>query len=312
MSYKLARHNVGGIALVNGLLLYTEDAAVLSIRTDDKQIVTEYWKIPREKKVHSFWHFFGIRGLYLLWRAVWWNSRARSFIDTAEKNIKQSKQKDKKKNDRIIVRNAFFPFAGLLVAFMVYVDLISAWSLYSDIVYGQAVSGRLRSDLLILIITIAVTIYLIYISRYTDYMGYHGAEHQAISAIESGKSITFAHVIDHWPYQTRCGAAAVSYTAIILILFGWYWPNLSFWPLFGLTLVLFSLSYELVLVLDRYSSDYWAEFLSLPGVLLQLLIAKQPDRDQSEVAAKAAEELVKESHFLHSNRSLVDDEPLLI
>jgi len=300
MGKKIPRHIVGGVALTNGVLLHAPDVAVLSFRDHDGEILTTFWNLPKEKPAPKWLHYFGIRGLWLLWRTIWWNSRVRTFVASHTKSI--LKEYGYEKGHKNAPSTTLFPFLGVVVAVLLYLEVV--WAIYLVGDFQRGWDAVTRSDLTVFIFTALIIVYLVWKGGIWQYMGYHGAEHQAIRTLEDGGQ---AH--HHWAYQPRCGAAVISYVAILLALIGWFSWIQPFWILIIITLALFSLSYELVLVLDRYSDQYWAEFLSLPGVILQLLVVRKPTREQSDVADDALRILKQKSTFLNS-QFIADETPL--
>lgn len=305
MKNKIPRHIVGGVALTNGVLLHAPDVAVLSFRDENEEITTMYWKIPDDKKVPKWLHMFGVRGLWLLWRTIWWNSRVRTFVTEHTKNVLKSYGVDN--GHKKAPSTSLFPFLGVVVAILIYLDLV--WAVYLVGDFSRGWDEVTRSDLTVFLMTAALIIYIVWRGGIWEYMGYHGAEHQVIHSLDDGK---MKNVHSRWPYQTRCGAAVVSYVAILLAAVGVFVTIDSFWWILLLALILFSLAYELVIFLDKHQDQYWAEFLSLPGIVLQFLVARPPRKDQSEVAEDAMRVLVEKSDILRKHySSQIEDVPLI-
>ncbi len=290
------RHVLGGLGLTNGVLLHSPDAAVLAVRGADGEIYTHHWSLPPQKTSYKIMQLFGVRGLALLWRTIVWNSRVRAFADNVVKQMtKNSVAAPAPTTQFHAVPSSLFPTLGILAAFLLYGEVVLLINTVYQVTHGQIEMGQ--STGLAFLLVLLILIVLVRRGGIWAYMGYHGALHQAIHAFEDGKrTIRAVHLA--WPYQARCGAAVVSYVAVLLALVGYLWPNLSGWLSVPLALLLFSVSYEIVLFLDQHDDAIWAKVLALPGVLLQFLVARPPSEDQSGVAAKALYELTHYSTAL--------------
>jgi len=309
-SHHAPRHLIGGVALINGVLLHAPDAAVMAVRDESGEVHTKHWEVPLQKTPHRLLGLPLIRGFWLLWRMIWWHSRLRQFADVALKEMKTGYEGEETPlTHPSQLPASLFPGLGLIAAFLLYAILILVINALYQL--NSAQYALAESTILTLLFTV---LFLIYLSRrggIWSYMGYHGAEHQAIHAYEEG-SRTHAAVSQSWPYQTRCGAAVVSYVAFLLIIIGFVWPQISFGWSIVLSLLLFSVAYEIIMWLDHHSHEKWATVLAMPGVVLQLLVARRPSADQSEVAAKALYELTHYSTILKSHsRQQFEDLPII-
>ena len=299
MSHKsIPRHIIGGIAFTNGIVLHTPDAVALAVRESDGTINCSSFPLQSIETSHGFFHLPFIRGLWLLSKTVVMNSRLRHFVQ--HQTASKSKEQAGKKSSSGSVAPSLFPVLGLIVAFLLYTEVLFIFELVNNLGDGNMVATK--SSLVIICLTALLALYVAVKAKLWDYIGYHGAEHQAIAMYEAGKRTHHA-ISRGWPYQPRCGAAVVSYVAVFLGIVGYYWPYISFTKSVLLSLGFFSVAYELVLFLDHHSDTPWARVMSTPGVLLQLLIARRPSVSQSEVAASALFALSEESKLLKSHKA---------
>ena len=129
---------------------------------------------------------------------------------------------------------------------------------------------------------------------------YHGAEHKTIFAYENGEELNADNAAKYTTLHPRCGTSfllIVMLTAIIVfsaIDFILPVPQ-TFLGRIGLKIVLriglmpliAGISYEL----QRYSSNHldklWVRMLAYPGLSLQKITTKEPDKSQLEVAVVA-------------------------
>ncbi|UMZ75129.1 DUF1385 domain-containing protein [Natranaerofaba carboxydovora] len=145
---------------------------------------------------------------------------------------------------------------------------------------------------------VRVSIFLIYvlaISRIEDIQRvfqYHGAEHKVIHCHEANKELTPENAKDFSPLHPRCGTSFLLIVMMVsIILFSFFgWPNLL--ARFGIRLLILpivaGLSYEVIRFAGR-KNNFITRLISYPGLFLQKLTTREPDKQQLEVAIRALE-----------------------
>jgi uncharacterized protein YqhQ len=138
--------------------------------------------------------------------------------------------------------------------------------------------------------------YLVLISRLRDLrrvLEYHGAEHKAISAYEAGDELTPERVERYSRLHPRCGTSFLLIVMIVAIfvfaplgLPAWYWLLLS--RILGIPLIA-GLSFEVIKWAGRNRAKGWVRAVMWPGLQLQKLTTRDPDRDEIAVAIAALE-----------------------
>ena len=122
---------------------------------------------------------------------------------------------------------------------------------------------------------------------------YHGAEHMAIACLESGDPVTPDRVAGHSRLQPRCGTSfllTLMVVATVLVIplgiLDWYWLLLS---RVLVVPVAAGVSYEVLKWTGRHRHARPVRALNRPGLALQRLTTREPDRAQIEVAIAALE-----------------------
>ncbi len=119
---------------------------------------------------------------------------------------------------------------------------------------------------------------------------YHGAEHQTIHCFENGLELTPENCAQFETLHPRCGTSFLMFVFIIsLLLFSFFgWPNVGMRIVSRLVLipVVAGLSYELLRWAGSSDSAV-VKILSIPGLLVQKLTTRIPDRSMLEVAIVA-------------------------
>ena len=126
---------------------------------------------------------------------------------------------------------------------------------------------------------------------------YHGAEHMTIHAFEHNEDLVPENVGKYPPEHPRCGTAfLLEIVAISIILFALiHTPDLWLRILSRIVLVpvIAGIAYELLRLGGKYPKSPIMLAIVGPGLLLQKLTTRQPDRSQMEVAIASMNELLK-------------------
>jgi uncharacterized protein YqhQ len=121
---------------------------------------------------------------------------------------------------------------------------------------------------------------------------YHGAEHKSINCIESGKDLTVDNVLRSSRLHRRCGTSFMFFVIFISIIVFFFIRADNIWIRAGLRIalipVLAGLSYEIIRWAGR-SDNLLVKILSAPGMLIQRLTTREPDKYMVEVAIQAVE-----------------------
>ncbi len=122
---------------------------------------------------------------------------------------------------------------------------------------------------------------------------YHGAEHKTISCFEAGDRLVPERAETYSRLHPRCGTSFLLIVMVLAIfvfapigLPEWYWLLAS--RILGIPLIA-GLSYEVIKWAGKNRRKRWVRALMWPGLMLQNLTTREPDRDQLAVAIAALE-----------------------
>lgn len=126
---------------------------------------------------------------------------------------------------------------------------------------------------------------------------YHGAEHKTINCYEHNMPLTPKNVLAQSRLHPRCGTTFILFIFFIGILVYLIIPmETSFWQKLLLRLAYFpiitSVSYELIKLAGKYYNNPIMKIIIAPGLLLQRLTTKEPDKQQVEVAIRSLKEVI--------------------
>jgi len=124
---------------------------------------------------------------------------------------------------------------------------------------------------------------------------YHGAEHKVINAYEAKEDLTPENVEPYSVIHPRCGTAFMLWVMVIAIFVYWTLGLIAghlslLWLIVSRIVMLFpiaGIAYELIRFAGKHRSSRFLKALLAPGLWLQRLTTREPERDQLEVAIAA-------------------------
>lgn len=130
---------------------------------------------------------------------------------------------------------------------------------------------------------------------------YHGAEHKCINCIEKGRPLTVRNVMRSSRLHKRCGTSFIFFVILVSIVL-FFFINVGN-PLQRALLrillmpVVAGISYEIIRLAGR-SNNVLVRLISAPGMMIQRLTTREPDREMAEVAIAAVEAVFDWKKFL--------------
>ncbi len=128
---------------------------------------------------------------------------------------------------------------------------------------------------------------------------YHGAEHKTIFCYENREELTPENVIKYKRFHPRCGTSFLLFVIIISIIFysivGRH-ENLLINVAIRLALLplIAGVSYEIIRFAGKHADNKIISILNKPGMLLQRLTTREPDKTQIECAIAALKAVMPE------------------
>lgn len=193
-----------------------------------------------------------------------------------------------------------FFLAPLLIAGLVSSQIGGGW-------LNLTVEGLIRLGVLIG--------YLYLIGRIPDIQrifGYHGAEHKAINAMESGEPLDIPHVRAASRVHTRCGTGFLLLVVVVsIVVFAFVGsPSLVIKILSRVLLVpvVAGIAYELMRLGAANYRHRIVRWLLAPGLALQGLTTREPDDGMIECAIAALRRVMnRDSQHMQQNPGFADE-----
>jgi uncharacterized protein YqhQ len=310
---EMAPHYYGGQAVIEGVMMRGSDRWAVAVRQPDETIWLECHhtsSAPREKPWLK-WPM--IRGCYALVDSLAIGMKALGI--SADRAMPEEEGEEELSSVAV--------GASMAVAALVFIGLFiflpSAGTKGLDALIGGVMGDGVWFHIVESVVRVAIFLgYLWSISLVSDIrrvFQYHGAEHKTIAAWEHGEVLEPENVDRYSTLHVRCGTnflilvmliAIVVYTVGGLLVppqavfgedVGWFLAVVYHVLLRVVLLpVVAGLAYEQLKLGASKGDNPIVRALTKPGLWLQLITTKQPDRDQIEVAIRAFEAVVPAEH----------------
>src|SRR3954462_10172089 len=281
---------VGGQAVLEGVMMRGVSTWAVAVRKPEGDIEVSSEPLVSWAKRHRVLRWPVIRGVVALAESLKIGFRALAISANAQ--IEPEEGEDEAPQISGFTWGATIALSLVLAVGLFFVVPVGATSLIKDQLGSSVlfwlVEGGLRTALFIG--------YLALISPLNGPrrgVQYHGAEHKTISCYEAGDRLTPARAERYSRLHPRCGTSFLLVVMIVAIfvfaplgLPAWYWLLAS--RILGIPLIA-GISYEVIKWAGRNRRKRWVRAVMYPGLMLQNLTTREPDRDQLAVAIASLE-----------------------
>lgn len=315
---------IGGQAVLEGVMMKNKDDYAVAIRKPNGEIEVEvdvYRGILRDSALKKIPF---IRGIF-------------NFLDSMILGMKtinysasfyEDEEAEETKLDKALNKVSGGRAEKILMGVTTVASIVIAIAVFMLLPYflSTLLVQYIRNDSLLAIIEgiiriLIFVIYIVAISLMKDIhrlYQYHGAEHKCINCVENGRPLTIHNVMRSSRIHKRCGTSfmfLVVFVSIILFFFIRVQnPALRVVLRIALVPVIAGISYEIIRLAGR-SDNIFVKIISAPGMWLQRLTTKEPDREMAEVAIRSVEAVfdwksyLKDEFGYEVDDSWLQDEP---
>lgn len=280
--------NVGGQAVIEGVMMRNGSLLATAVRKSNGEIV--YKKTMFSDKRTKFTKIPFIRGGVVLFDSLVMGIKELTF----SANQSEENEEEQLSNKEAVFTTIISLTLGIGL-FIVLPSVVSSFIFKTSRIHANLMEAFLR--LMFFLIYIWGISFSKDVKRVFEY---HGAEHKTIFTYENGEELTAENAEKYTTLHPRCGTSfllIVMLTAIIVFsIMDFILPvpqtllgrvGLKIVLRIALMPLIAGISYEL----QRYSSNHldkwWVRMLASPGLALQRITTKNPDREQLEVAVVA-------------------------
>ncbi len=278
----------GGQALIEGVMMRGRTTVAMSVRPPNGEIVTMSEPLPAALSAdRKLIRIPFLRGIFVLYETLVIGTRMlmRSASIAAE-------GEDVELGKGMIAGTMIFSIGfaiGLFFLLPLFLSTFAEEAANSDFV-ANVVEGLIR-----LVIFVGYIAAIGLMDDIRRVFAYHGAEHKAISAYEHQRPLTPEEVDAFGTAHTRCGTTFILIVVVISIFFFSLIPRegVPLWALFLSRIVLVpviaAVAYELVRFGARHYGNPLVRAIYTPGLWLQALTTRSPDRSMLEVSIASLE-----------------------
>ena len=281
---------VGGQAVIEGVMMRSPTRVAVAVRRGDGTIAImerRFESITRRIKLLGL---PVIRGAVSLFETLYLGIGALNY--SADEVARDEAPAGPKKSSGVgsvaqIITVAISLTLGVLL-FVVLPARVTMWLGFKDRIGFGLVDGAFR--------LLAFMLYLLLISQWKEMarvLGYHGAEHKAIHAIENQAPLTPESVQSFSRLHPRCGTSFLFLVVVISIIvftfigrpttLGQHLLRIACMPLIA------GVAFEFIRLSGRYADRPLVRALVWPGLQFQRLTTREPDLSMCEVAIAALE-----------------------
>lgn len=307
---KKCRTNIGGQAVLEGVMMRGERSMATAVRDERGEIQVESSRFTPIKEKSAIKRAPFIRGVFNLGTSMASGvkvlMRASEVFDGESEPTKFEKWCSEKLHcDAMKFAMYFAVFIGLALAIVLFfvlpqliVDGIRLLTTTLGGYYPDYLDPILEGILRVIIFVLYIVLTSLMKEIKRVYM-YHGAEHKTISCYEHGLELTVENVQKQSTIHDRCGTTFMFLVMVVSIAI---FSLVSLLPIqtnnkvlnmfielaikIALLPLVAGVSYEILKLLAKYDNAF-VRVIKAPGLLLQKVTTKQPTDDMVEVAITA-------------------------
>jgi len=292
----MKKPELGGQAIIEGIMIKSKTNLAIAVRKPNGRI-----KIKREKitSITERYKLLGlpfIRGIFILFEIMALGIKALNY------SAKESLGEEEELGIFSTILTIIFSIALALFLFkFIPLGVAQLFSMLLKVFENRFVfniiEGVLKATMFVL--------YVYAISFMKDIkriFQYHGAEHMTVGCFEARKKLT-AENIKKFPTQhVRCGTSFIALVIIISIIVYCFLPtSIHFLYKFLLRILLLpviaGISYEILKISHKLEKNPVFGIFTKPGLWIQKITTKRPNKRQIEVAKAALEAVLKMEHY---------------
>ncbi|MBQ8823214.1 MAG: DUF1385 domain-containing protein [Lachnospiraceae bacterium] len=306
---KTCYSGIGGQAVLEGVMMKNNDKYAVAVRKPNGEIEVDIQNYQGVLHGKRFKEFPFIRGIFNFVDSLMLGMKSLNFSasfyeeDEEESGIDKALNKITKGKAEELLTTIVTIFSMVLAVgiFIVLPYFISSY--FTEDVQNKSLIAIIEG-------AVRIAIFVLYvwgISFMKDIRRlyrYHGAEHKCINCLERGFALDVNTVKRCSRLHKRCGTSFMFFVLFVSIILFFFIQVEN--PVYKVLLriammpIVAGISYEIIRLAGR-SNNPIVWLLSLPGMLIQRMTTKEPDKEMIEVAIAAIEAVFDWRAFLQEN-----------
>jgi len=293
---------VGGQAVIEGVMMRSPSRVAVAVRRADGSIALMERAFASITRRHAVLGLPVVRGAISLFEALALGISALNFsADEAVRSETPAAKRPTGMTSAQFLTVALSLVLGVLL-FVVLPARLTTWLGFRGRIGFGLVDGLFRLG--------AFVGYLLLISQWKEMrrvLGYHGAEHKAIHALEAGVPLTPERVQSFPRFHPRCGTSFLFLVVVVSVVvftligkprgLGDHLLRVACLPLIA------GVAFEFIRLSARHARKPLVRALVWPGLQFQRLTTREPDLSMCEVAIAALERVRGDERVVELERA---------
>lgn len=279
---------IGGQAIIEGVMMRSEGLIATAIRNPQGEIVIE--KKPYESLVkrHKWLNVIIVRGFINLIEMLYFGMKI--MLHSADVALGEEEGKSLSKWEMFTSAAMGVGFSILLFVVLPAYAFVQLKALIANTFLLNVVEGLIR-----IAIFLSFLLFTLLMKDMRRVYEYHGAEHKAIHAYEAGLPLEVESVKNQTTLHPRCGTSFILIVLLISIAVFTFLgrPDFLHRVVYKISLLplISGTAYEIVKLTRKYKTGLMRA-LVYPGLMMQKITTREPDRQQIEVAIAALKQVI--------------------
>ncbi len=287
------KYRIGGQAVIEGVMMRSKNFWAVAVRRSDNTISTKLFKESALSGKNKVLGFIFIRGVVAIFESLSLGFKALNY------SVNEATEEDIKFSRKDMVISIIVALAFSVGIFFVLPPLIGKtfYDFFPNVFVYNLLEGLIRIGLFLM--------YILLISQLRDIkrvFQYHGSEHKTIQAYENNEELKPENIKKYSTLHMRCGT---NFLLIVMIVSVFVFALLGRQPLLWRVLsriilipAIAGISYEFIRLAGKYSRNRIVRIFFYPGLFLQKITTREPDKSQIEVAIASFKKVLEAEESL--------------
>lgn len=279
---------IGGQAIIEGVMMRSEGLIATAIRNPKGDIIVESKPYRSLVKRHKALNVIIIRGFINLLEMLYFGMKI--MLHSADVALGAEEGKSLNKWEMFTSAAMGIGFSILLFVVLPAFAFVQLKSLVANTFLLNVVEGLIR-----IAIFVGFLLFTLSMKDMRRVYEYHGAEHKTIHAYEAGLPLDVESVKTQTTLHPRCGTSFILIVLLISIAVFTFLgrPDFLHRVVYKLSLLplISGAAYEIIKLTRKFKSGFM-RVLVYPGLMMQKITTREPDRGQIEVAIAALKQVI--------------------